>query len=228
MLKSGAQFGIFILEKRKREEDCSLTLIIIDVNIDWNELELLKENDQSEEKLVSMNPIRREVYEQNILRCLLAKAFIKDIGPAVGLDQSTVRKYIKAPEFREMLRQKYPDVYARVDADLQEQADTISHILEENSRKALDRIAALIESANEHIALKASVDALDRFEETAAVQKGQIDHTVKLDPVFLIHAAATAEEVDRFKPKPKELPAASASTSLPEPIPLTPKKETVQ
>lgn len=162
---------------------------------------------------MGMNPIRREVYEQQILRCLLGKMYIKDIGPVVGLDQSTVRKYIRQESFREMLRTKYPEIYAQVDADLQVQADTISHILEENSRKALEKLAALIDSDNEHIALKASVEALDRYEETAAIAKSETKTELKLDPVFLVHAAATAKEMDAFQPTPKALPA---------------KKETVQ
>lgn len=162
---------------------------------------------------MSMNPIRREVYEEQILRCLLAKMYIKDIGRVVGLDQATVRRYIRTETFRETLKAKYPEIYANVDAELGEQHDVISHILEENSRKALEKIAALMDSANEHIALKASQDAMDRYEETSKVIKSENKTEVKLDPVFLLHAAATAVEMDKFEPEKKQLP---------------PKKETVQ
>lgn len=153
-----------------------------------------------------MNLTRREVFEQEILRCLLAKMTIKDIAPTVGLDATTVRKYVKEPRFREMLRQKYPEVYARVDGFLAEQADSIQALLEENSRKALDRLSSLIESDNENIALKASQDSLDRFSETSKVQKVEAEHHLKIDPTFLIHAAATAKEVEQFEEKKKELP----------------------
>ena len=159
---------------------------------------------------MSVNPVRREVYEEQILRCLLAKMFIKEIAGVVGLNQATVRNYIRQPHFRQMLQSKYPELYSRVDADLAEQVDTISAILEENSRKALERLAKLIESDNEHIALRASQDAMDRYDETSKVLKTETKAEVKLDPVFLVHAAAVAKEMDEFKPseepKKKELP----------------------
>ena len=161
---------------------------------------------------MSMNPVRREVFEQQILRCLLARMYIKDIGPIVGLDQSTVRKYIRAQAFRQMLQEKYPEIFANVDAQLGEQADTIQEVLIRNSQKALDKLAALMDSTNEHIALKASVDALDRYEETSKVIKSENKMEVKLDPVFLVHAAGVAKEMDSFEEQ-KALPV--------------PKKETV-
>lgn len=161
-------------------------------------------NDVLSEAAMSMNPQRREVFEQQILRCLLAKMYIKDIGSVVGLDQSTVRKYIRGEAFREMLRVKYPEVYANVDADLQVQADTVSQILEENSRKALERLAELIDSDNEHISLKASQDAMDRYTETAKIAKSETKAEVKLDPIFLIHAAGVAQEMDSFVAPPQK------------------------
>lgn len=168
---------------------------------------------------MSMNLQRREVYEQQILRCLLGKMYIKDIAATVGLNETTVRKYIRAEGFRSMLREKYPEVYSRVDAELQEQADTISVILEERSLQALKRLERLIESDNEHIALKASQDALDRFQETSKVQKIEAEHQVKIDPIFLAHAIKVAREVDEFEAKKPE----PSTPALP-----APKKETIQ
>lgn len=154
-----------------------------------------------------MNSTRREVYEQQILRGLLAKMYLKDIALNVGLSETTVRKYVRGEAFRAELKAKYPLIYANLDAMLQEQADTISVILEENSLKALQKIGKLMDSDNEGIALKASQDALDRFTETSKVQKTESEHHLKIDPTLLLHAAATAKEVEEFKQQ-KALPEA--------------------
>lgn len=160
-----------------------------------------------------MHTARKAVVYQEMTRLLLAKYTLKEIAKLLKHDYTTMRKYASDPAFLEELKGLSKEAWQDIDAELRLNANSLADKLIENSAKALERIRALIDSPNEHIALKASQDTLDRVPETSKVQKIQSDAKVVIDPVLLIHAAATAKEVEAFKER-KELPPSGGSDSV--------------
>lgn len=133
----------------------------------------------------------------------------------------TVRKWMKEQVFLDKLKQASPAIYEDVYTMLKADAKDIYTKLTEAADRALDVLMEVMESDGTKPAdkLKAADSILDRTADTArnrkVEQSGNIGHT--LDPVLLMHAAATAQEVDvsqqkqkaleRPKPKPLSMPA---------------------
>lgn len=62
-----------------------------------------------------------------------------------------------------------------VDAMIEDESIATSKIIQRLGRKALGRLANLMDSENEHVALKAAVDLADRAPETSKTQKIQVE-----------------------------------------------------
>ena len=162
-----------------------------------------------------MHEANRQVYRDELQRLLLARYRLKECARIQKLSYSTVRKYASDPAFLESLKLLSKEVYSEVDEELRLSSESLTSRIEDASARALERLTQLIESSNEGIALKASANILDRNPEVSRTSKLEAEHKVKLDPVFLVHAAATAREVDHYeqtrtRPQPqvvKELPS---------------------
>jgi hypothetical protein len=116
-----------------------------------------------------------------------------------------VRSWAREEAFLLALKELSSAVYERVDMELKSSKESIRAKLEEASEKALERIITLAQQEkNDHVALKAAQDILDRdgrISRTSTVNNtGTVAHTV-IDPITLIHAVATAREQDIFERK---------------------------
>jgi len=146
------------------------------------------------------------VRTEELLNLLLLHIPLKQCAERLHLSYWTVRKYASEPDFLDKLRTLSQSIYLEVVEDLKTERKTLSDRLTEASDKALTKLEALLESAQENVQLKAADSILDRTLETARNRKveGNMSGRFTIDPLTLIHAAATSEELLQH-PDPKKL-----------------------
>ena len=155
------------------------------------------------EEEVTMHEAARQVREQELMRLLLAGYMMKECAALMKMSYKTVRDYARQPEFLVQLKELSREVYERVDAELRNLKEPLLMKLEEASAEALDRMIELMKhSKQEGVAFKAAQDLLDRTPELSRTRKLEGSVTSRhqfLDPLMLVHAAATAKEMDQFE-----------------------------
>lgn len=108
---------------------------------------------------------------------------------------------ISVPWFVAMSNHNLPTSKLRDDTDemIQDESVQMSVVLQKLGREALGRVRELSRSQNEHVALKAATDILDRNAETSKVQKLDITSTQidSKDAKALAEALVKAAEVRR-------------------------------
>lgn len=106
---------------------------------------------------------------------------------------------ISVPWFVAMSNHNLPTARLRDDTDemIQDESVQMSVVLQKLGREALGRVRDLSKSQNEHIALKAATDILDRNAETSKVQKIDLTSTQidSKDAKALAEALVKAAEV---------------------------------
>lgn len=113
---------------------------------------------------------------------------------------ATVRKYASDEEFLRKLKEMSVLIYEQVDSELKLNASQVTQRIDELSDKALDTLETLLASDKDLIKLKAADSILDRNPESSKQKKiEQTTNTRFLDPLHLIHAAKTANEVEEYE-----------------------------
>lgn len=155
-----------------------------------------------------MHEAAKFVKEQELMRLLLAGYMVKEAAAQLQLSVWTVRKYARQPEFLLKLKQCSAEIYERVDAELSAQRTGLVERVDAAADRALTVMEHLMDNAKkEELKFKAAQDVLDRAPEVSRTRK--IDSTAKqehsfLNPMVLMHAAATAQEVAAYNEQ-KEL-----------------------
>jgi hypothetical protein len=144
-----------------------------------------------------MHEASQLVRKQELINYLLLRIPLKECAARLQLSYATVRKYASTPEFLGELSLLSKSVYADVVEELKYDRKSIKDRMTEASDKALTRLEQLLESAQEGIALKAADSILDRNAESARNRKveGDFSNRFSMDPMMLMHAAKTAEEI---------------------------------
>jgi hypothetical protein len=134
---------------------------------------------------------------------LLLRIPLKECAARLGISYATVLKYAAEPEFLGSLRLLSESIHDDLLKELTVKKKSLAELMTEKSQRALERLAELMDSQQEGIALKACDSVLDRVSETARNRKLETDLTGRftIDPMMLIHAAATAQELDTVNRK---------------------------
>lgn len=165
-----------------------------------------------------MHQAPKTVREQELLRLLLIGHSLRECSTMMEMSYQTMRKWAADPAFLSALKELSASVFERVDSELQNSKESLRAKLEEASEHALDRIINLAQQEkNDHIALKAAQDLLDRDGRVSRQTKVSGDTTIKhtfLDPLTLVHAVAAAKEMDKYEERKNSgaLPPADAAS----------------
>lgn len=146
---------------------------------------------------LAMHEAPKLVKKEELLNLLLLHIPLKDCADRLHISYHTVRKYASEPDFLDSLRNLSQSVYADVIETLKCERKTLQQRMLEASDRALERLEQLVQSQQEGIALKACDSVLDRNTETARNKRIEQDLQARftIDPVTLIHAALTANEL---------------------------------
>jgi hypothetical protein len=139
------------------------------------------------------------VREEQLLRLLLAGYMLRECAVQMKISYRTVRLYAHDTGFLMKLKSLSKEIYARVDGELQANADDIMSKLESYSMEALDEMMELARAEKGMTKLKACQDIMDRNPQVSRTKRIEAtnDHNF-ISPLFLVHAAATAKEVERL------------------------------
>jgi DNA-binding transcriptional MerR regulator len=144
-----------------------------------------------------MHESSKLVRQEELINLLLLHIPLRECAERCHVSYATIRKYASEPDFLNNLRVLSQSVYAEVVADLKFEKKSLKQQMTEASDTALRRLEQLLQSAQEGIALKAADSILDRCSETARNRKveGDFNNRFTLDPLSLMHAANTAQEI---------------------------------
>jgi hypothetical protein len=155
-----------------------------------------------------MHEASKLVRQEELLNLLLLNLPLKACAIKMQLSYATLRKWASEPLFLDTLRNLSQSIYTEVLQDLKTEHKSVQDKLLEASDAALDRLKDLLDSKQEMIQLKAADSILDRTMETARNRKveGNMTGHYSIDPVTLMHAAATSIELDGALTQKKALP----------------------
>lgn len=143
----------------------------------------------------------------DIMHKLLAGYTLRECAQMYELSYQAVRHYCDE-HFMTELRTLSTTVYGQVESELTKNKLRLSDRMLEASDKALDKLIELMDSAsNDKVKLEAANSVLDRTAEGARNKRVQEEVSHKfIDPLFLVHAAKTAQEIDNavLPPAPGE------------------------
>lgn len=144
-----------------------------------------------------MHEAAKLVRQEELLNLLLLHIPLKQCAERLHISYQTTRKYASEPDFLANLKVLSSSIYEEVINDLKTEKKTMAEKLTEASEKALERLEVLLNSTSEGVQLKAADSILDRTAETARNRKveGNLQGRFTLDPVTLMHAALTADEL---------------------------------
>ena len=164
-----------------------------------------------------MHEASKIVLQEELLNLLLLHLPLKQAAVRLNVSYQTVRKYASEPDFLNNLRVLSQSIYEEVIIDLKTEKKSLAERLTDASEIALEKLKILIESEQEGIALKACDSILDRTVETARNRKDTLDafHRFTIDPVTLMHAALTSQELINTQ-NPNVLVEKDATKTLPE------------
>src|SRR5580765_2014396 len=147
------------------------------------------------------------VRKQELLRYLLAKYTLKECSALMQVSYSTLRKWANNADFLAELKELSGEVWQEVTTELKVLTTSVQERLVEESEKALNTLIELMEDRTQKgiVRAKAAESILDRNPDTSKTSKisGAMQHSLKVDPMMLLHAAATANEVEEFKARVK-------------------------
>jgi len=138
------------------------------------------------------------VKQDELLNLVLLHLPLKACALKMHLSYNTVRKYASEHEFLIRLKELSASLYEEIIQEIKTDKMSMADKMLEASDMALDKLKELLESKQEKIVLEAANSLLDRTVETARNRKieGNTHGHLTIDPMTLIHAAATSMELD--------------------------------
>jgi hypothetical protein len=152
------------------------------------------------------NETSQAMRQDEVMRYLLMRHSLKEISLVTGLSYQTVRNYCSDPHFQNRLRDHSREIFTEVIKQVGAKEVGLHERINELSTAALDKLEKLIQQ-EEHpgLALKACDSVLDRNEVTARNKKVETENRHHfVDPLMLVHAATTAQELEQLRLKPAE------------------------
>ena len=161
-----------------------------------------------------MHDAAKLVKTQELMRCLLTGLTLRECATQLRISYFTVKKYAKEPDFLQELKSLSSSVYERLDRELSVQKEQILERLEQASADALERLVEIMNDpqANKMVQFKAAQDLCDRDPRISRTKRVESQQDVRfINPAVLLHAAATAREVEEYRERQKELGDGNAS-----------------
>lgn len=136
--------------------------------------------------------------DEELMRLLLAGYRLKEVAAMHGLNYQSVLRAARRPQFLEQLQGLSKEIFGQVDQEIRGSKILIKDRAEEMASVALDRLAELLVSEDERVAMQAVNRALDMNTATAKVTKSENEtkHSF-VNPLQLQSAIRAAEEMDR-------------------------------
>ena len=140
--------------------------------------------------------LRTEVVKKNLLVYLLQGYSLKEAAKAAQVRYQQARKVMQDPDALAELKVLSETIYRQLTDEVIDRRVSAHQRLLEMSDAALTRLEELIEAENEHVALKAVQDVLDRHGEVPRQQKTIGEHKhLHIDAATLAAAAQAAQEL---------------------------------
>lgn len=152
-----------------------------------------------------MHEAAKTVRTLELMRYLLARYTLRESAKLLDVSYQTARKWASEDRFLEELKAASGEIWSEVSSELKKNTVNVQEKLLEQSERALDTLIELMEDKSQKgvVRQKAASEILDRVQETSKISKvntsGQVQH--KFDPIQLLHAAATAQEMEVYRAK---------------------------
>lgn len=166
--------------------------------------------------MIGKDPASGIVSEEELLRLMLQGFTMRESAMYMRASYSKIRKIAKQPEFLLKLREHSKEIGDRLVDEISRTQLEFTQRLEQASEDALEEMVAMMKdpAVNNHVRFRAASDLMDRDPRSSKTQKiqGHVDHQF-INPAVLLHAAATAKEMERAIGAQKgELPAPNEHT----------------
>jgi hypothetical protein len=154
-------------------------------------------------RLIGRTEATRAVAEAELLKYLLIGFTLKEACQQMKCAYGTVRKLAKEPVFLLKLKEQSGEIANRLVDELSRSQVEMAQRLEEASSIALDEMLAMMgELPQGNLKYKICQDLLDRDPKSSRTKRmdltGNMSHQF-INPAVLIHAAATAKEIEKFQ-----------------------------
>jgi hypothetical protein len=146
----------------------------------------------------------KEIRRQELLRLLILGYSLKDAAVEMKMGYFAVRTTARDPMFILAVRERSEEIARRLGEELVTNQFEMAQKLEEASGKALEAMIEMMDSMEGPSKLKKEIcaDLLDRDPKSSRSKRldvtGAVGHQF-INPAVLIHAAATAKELERFQ-----------------------------
>ncbi len=152
------------------------------------------------------HPARATIKQEELLRLLLTGFTLKECATQMKCNYNTIRLHAKKPEFLLQLREHSGEMAKRLVDELSTSQIEMAQKLEEASATALEEMMSMMGELTGPSTLKLKVcqDLLDRDPKSSRTKRMDITGSMSHDfisPAVLIHAAATAKELEQFQRK---------------------------
>jgi hypothetical protein len=161
-------------------------------------------------------PSTRIVRDDELLRLLLTGFTVKEASQHMRAGYITLCKVARSPEFLLKIKEHSGEIAKRLVEELSTSQVEMAQKLEDASSAALDEMIVMMnELPQSGLKVKICQDLLDRDPKSSRTKRLDIGGTLKHDfinPAILIHAAATARELEVFQAKKGELTDGNGSS----------------
>jgi hypothetical protein len=151
----------------------------------------------------SRSPARAMVRDEELMRLLLMGFTLPECAAQLKVTHYTVRYHSRKPHFLIMLKEHSNEIAKRLVDELSTSQVEMAQRLEEASAAALEEMMLMMnELGTNGLKVKICQDLLDRDPKSSRTKRldvtGAMSHQF-INPAVLIHAAATAREVEQFQ-----------------------------
>jgi len=149
--------------------------------------------------------LTNEVAEQELLRLLLSGLTLKEAAGYMRASYWKIRKIARDPGFLVKVKEHSSEISQRMMDELVNSQVEFAKKLEDASEKALEEMISMMDSlaAPSTLKYKIAQDLLDRDARASRTKRIEANTSMShefINPAVLIHAAATAKEIERFAP----------------------------
>lgn len=140
---------------------------------------------------------------------LLMGFTLPECARQMGCAVWTARMHARKPEFLVKLQEHSGEIAKRLVAELSTNQIEMAQKLEAASAAALEEMMALMGESSGTLKFKVCQDILDRDPKSSRTKRMDLTSNVShefINPAVLIHAAATAKELETFQARKEALP----------------------